>query len=304
MIRAACIGECMVELRPAGPRLYAQGFAGDAFNTAAYLARELGDAGEVSFLTVVGDDPLSVEMAAAMRAEGVDDRWVFPAPGATPGLYLIELDAGGDRTFHYWRSASAARGWMRALEARGGAELLAGLDLVYLSGVSLAILDPDDRARALALMGALRGRVGMLAFDPNVRPRLWPDGAAAAQAVEAAAAACDVVLPSTQDGEIIWGERDPGAQLSRWRALGAGEAALTLAADGARVSWIGGEAHATAPPITAVDTSGGGDSFNGAYLAARLKGAAPDEAARVGVALAARVVARPGALVAREAPQG
>ena len=49
--------------------------------------------------------------------------------------------------------------------------------------------------------------------------------------------------------------------------------------------------------MTVVDTSGAGDSFNGAYLAARLKGRTPSEAAREGLALAAKVVAQPGAII-------
>lgn len=281
-----------------GEGLFARGFAGDAFNTAAYLARSLGGAGECAFLTVLGDDPLSDEMQAVFRGEGLKDRLVWRAAGKAPGLYVIELDARGDRTFHYWRSASAARGWLRELEARGGAEVLAGADLVYLSGISLAILEPEERERAIALMSALRGRVGTVAFDPNVRLRLWPDAATAAAAMERAAAASDVVLPSTQDAELLWGETDAQAGLRRWRDLGAGEVALTLAEEGAAVSWDGGEARVPAPPTTAVDTSGGGDSFNGAYLAARLQGRGPEEAARAGVALASYVVTQRGALVA------
>ncbi len=305
MIRAACLGECMVELRPAGDGLYARSCAGDAYNTAVYLRRSLGEAADVAFVTALGDDGASRDMAAAFAAEGVAARWAFPVPGGAPGLYMIELDARGERSFLYWRSASAARGWWRELKARGGADLLAGLDLVYLSGVSLAILPPQDRLEALDLLRALKGRVGRTAFDPNIRPRLWRDMAEAADAVAAATACADIVLPSAQDGELLWGETDPDRQLALWRGAGAAEVALTLAADGCRVVWPGGEAAAPAPACTVVDTSGGGDSFNGAYLAERLAGGSPEAAARAGVALAAMVVASPGAITpAARAPNG
>jgi 2-dehydro-3-deoxygluconokinase len=63
-----------------------------------------------------------------------------------------------------------------------------------------------------------------------------------------------------------------------------------------------GQLHAlTPPPATPVDTSGGGDSFNGAYLAARLGGLDAVEAGRRGLALAARVVGRQGALIPADA---
>ncbi len=300
--RCLCLGECMVELRPVEPGLYARGFAGDAYNTAVHLRRELGSDGEVGFVTVLGDDALSADMRRAFRAEGVDDRLAFTAPGGAPGLYLIELDAAGERDFHYWRQASAARGWARALAGAGGADVLAGADLVYLSGVSLAILDPPDRALALDLLRAARGAGrARVAFDPNVRPRLWGDLAQARAVIESATALADILLPSQDDGAHLWGEVEPERQLLRWRALGAAEIALTLGREGALVAWPDGETRLAAPdpPGRVVDTSGAGDSFNGAYLAARLRGAAPAEAAARGLALAAEVVTSPGAIPPR-----
>ena len=297
MIQAICIGEAMVELRPAAVGLYARSIAGDAYNAAVYLARSLGSEGCVRFLTAVGDEALSAAIVADITAQGLGADLAFEVKDGLPGLYLIELDASGDRTFHYWRSASAARRWLTELEARGGAEALAGADLVYLSGISLAILDHSDRLRALALLAALKGRVGVVAFDPNVRPRLWTDLAEARAAVEAACALADIVLPSEVDGALIWDEPDPCRQLDRYQALGAAEVALTLGPGGVRLRAPAGEDSLSTAAVRVVDTSGAGDSFNGAYLAARLNGSPPGAAARAGLALAARVVAAPGALV-------
>ena len=297
MIRAVCIGEAMVELRPAAGGLYARAIAGDAYNAAVYLARSLRGDGCVRFLTAVGDETLSAAITADIMAQGLGAELVFEVRGGLPGLYLIELDASGDRSFHYWRSASAARRWLVELKARGGAEALAGADLVYLSGISLAILAPTDRAQALGMLRDLKGRVGLIAFDPNVRPRLWSDLAEARGAVEAACAAADIVLPSEVDGALIWDEPDPARQLDRYWALGPSEVALTLGPGGVRLRTSGREASLPTAAAQVLDTSGAGDSFNGGYLAARLGGETPIEAARAGLALAGRVVAAPGALV-------
>lgn len=296
-IRAVCLGEAMVELRSAGPDLFARAVAGDTYNTAVYMRRSLGSAGDVAYLTGVGDDSLGRSMIEDFAAQGLDTSLAFIVPGALPGLYLIELDAQGDRDFRYWRHDSAATRWLAELEARGGAEALEGADLVYLSGISLAILSPDDRVSALKLLQNLRGKVGRIAFDPNVRPRLWPDMATARATVEAVCGLVDVILPSGVDGALLWGETDPTRQLDRYQALGAAEIALTLGADGARLRNPQGDAVLPAPEVSVIDTSGAGDSFNGAYLAARLRGLAPKAAARAGLALAARVVGAPGALV-------
>jgi len=296
MIRAICLGEAMIELRSAGPDLFSRAVAGDVYNTAVYMKRSLGAAAEVAFLTALGDDALSGAMRAHFIAQGLSDDLAYTVPGGLPGLYLIELDAQGDRSFHYWRSASAARRWLLELMARGGAAVLAGADLVYISGISLAILSPEDRAAAVDLLQSLKGQVGRIAFDPNVRPRLWPDPGVARATVEAMCPLADIMLPSQADGELIWGISHPDRQLDRYSACGAAEVALTLGADGVRVRLAQDDIALAAQPVTIKDTSGAGDSFNGAYLAARLQGADTRAAAKAGLALAARVVAIPGAL--------
>ena len=290
----------MVELSAAGPDLMARRFAGDAYNTAVYFKRSL-PAAQVQFVTALGADPMSVAMRGAWRAEGIEDDLAFTAPGRRPALYLIETDPGGERQFHYWRGESAARDWLRMLQAAGGAALLGGADMVYVSGISLAILTPEDRSAALDTLRGLHARGGRIAFDPNLRLALWPSVDIARQAFEDIVRVADILLPSRQDVEALYGVRDSRDQMRLLTGLGAREVALTAEADDALI--FDGALRALTPPAaTVVDTSGGGDSFNGAYLAARLSGLDVLEAGRRGLALAARVVGQPGALIPAPPP--
>jgi 2-dehydro-3-deoxygluconokinase len=295
MTRAICIGECMVELRPVGEGLFRRAFAGDAYNTAVYLKREAPEL-DVQFATVTGVDPLSQAMREVWRKEGVGDALAAFDPDRRPGLYMIETDARGERSFHYWRGESAARGWARALcdEARDGR--LGGAALVYVSGISLAVLPPGDRELAFDLLRGLRGDGAWLAFDPNLRPALWGDLEAARIAFERVLALADILLPSRQDLELLYGEPEAERLAGRLIDLGAREFAITAEA-GPCLVFDGAIARLPPPPVAqVVDTSGAGDSFNGAYLAARLKGRSPAEAAGAGLRLAARVVTLPGAI--------
>jgi 2-dehydro-3-deoxygluconokinase len=295
-MRAIAIGECMVELREAGEASYARGFAGDAYNTAVYLKRTAPQVA-VEFLTATGEGGLSRAMRGAWAEERISDALAYVAAGLEPGLYMIELDARGERAFHYWRSASAARRWLRLLEADGGADRLAGADLVYLSGVSLAILPAEDRARAIGFLRSLKGRVGRIAFDLNVRPGLW-EGLNEARAVLAQVIAiADIVRASREDAELLFSASAPPAQIQALSAAGASEIVLTLDADGCLVA-SGGEVTAIQPlrDVKVVDTTGAGDCFNGVYLARRLLGDEPTPAAQAALAVASRKVGSPGAI--------
>jgi 2-dehydro-3-deoxygluconokinase len=294
MSRALCIGECMVELREASDGRLDRGFAGDVLNTAVYLKRSAPGL-SVAFVTATGDDPLSLQMRQKWAAEDIDDSLAFVSPGKRPGLYLIETDDAGERQFHYWRGESAARDWLQML-SRNGAESLATADLVYLSGISLAILSPADRKQALSMLAASKGGP-LIAFDPNVRPVLWSDPEEARETTRAMAGLADILLPSCDDMDLLFGTAAPAEQIARLKSYGAQEIALTLGAGGCL---LGDGAALPAPrPTRVVDTSGAGDSFNGAYLAARLTGAGPRDAATAGLALAAQVVAETGAITSR-----
>ncbi|MCP5412283.1 MAG: sugar kinase [Alphaproteobacteria bacterium] len=295
MTTAISIGECMVELRPVADGHLRRGFAGDAYNTAVYLKRSAPDI-DVAFLTATGDDVLSDSMIETWRAEGISDRLTFRIPGARPALYLIETNEKGDRKFHYWRSETPAKQWLRQLLAAGGADLLDPADLVYVSGISLAILNHADRQAAIELLGSLKTRV---AFDPNIRPALWKSMDEARHAFEAMTRLAAIVLPSRQDYELMYDISDPNAQIEFTAGLTEGEIALTCDEEGCLLRVDDSIQAMPTQAVAVVDTSGAGDSFNGAYLAARLGGASPQDAARAGLAMAAKVVAQPGAVIAR-----
>src|SRR5580692_876107 len=105
-MRVASIGECMIEFSAAGDGLFARGFGGDTLNTALYLAR-LGI--DTSYVTALGDDALSGAMLESWRGEGITTDLVIRAEGRLPGLYMIERDERGERTFLYWRDRAPAR---------------------------------------------------------------------------------------------------------------------------------------------------------------------------------------------------
>lgn len=291
----ACIGECMIELSQfdldAGQARV--GFAGDTLNTAVYLARLMPG---VSYLTNLGTDAFSSRMIEMFSQEGVDCTLIGRHPTRLPGIYAIEVDPQGERSFRYWREASAARTLFSGTGP--GLDDLARFEVIYLSGITLAILPQDVRAALIARLAALRRDGHTIVFDSNYRPRLWPDQDQTRTAFDAMWRACSLALPSYDDEEKLYPGATPDQVIDRIAALGAPEIVLKNGAQGPLIRADGQQVQIRLPPAAiVVDSTGAGDSFNAGYLAARLAGIAPVPAAEAGHRLAARVIAHPGAVI-------
>jgi len=292
MSRVACIGECMVELRQTTGGHYSRGFGGDTLNTAVYLARL--DV-QVDYLTALGDDGLSQGMIAGWVAEGVGARIVH-LPGKLPGLYVIQTDAKGERQLFHWCEDSAARHLMELPETEDLLNSLPTYDVVYLSGITLSIYGPSGRGRLMTALSRARLLGTRVAFDTNFRARDWPDLEMARSAFGAAFKTADIVLGSVGDLSALYPGESPAALMAR---IPSPEVVLRLAEPASLLRFPGGSSEVGAEPVTrpVVDTTAAGDSFAAAYLAARLTGADPVEAAHAGHQLAGVVVSYHGAII-------
>jgi 2-dehydro-3-deoxygluconokinase len=295
-VRIAVIGEGMLELsRDRAADRWQLGYGGDVLNTAIHLARMGFDVG---FITALGSDTFSRRLRKEWQAEGLEVSHILTDPDGLPGLYAIETDAKGDRSFAYWRKDSAARRMFGLAGIEAALDAAANAELLYFSLISLAVLPAEDRQQLYGLCERMRAQGGRIAFDSNYRPSLWADPDDARAAAETAARLTDIGLPTLSDEEMLWGSRTAEAAIARWHALGVDEVAVKLGADGCLISRANGDAQ-NIPATTGVavaDTSGAGDAFNAGYLGARLRGEATKEAACSGNALAAWVIARAGAI--------
>jgi 2-dehydro-3-deoxygluconokinase len=299
MIRVASIGECMIELRHRSATVLHLAYGGDTLNTAVYLARLAGERNvRVDYVTALGDDAYSDGILAMWRTERIGIDLVARLPGRLPGLHTIRTDARGERSFTYWRSASAARDMLRGSRAEQVAAALAGYDLLYLSGITLSILDAPQRAALVAIADLVRAHGGRVAFDGNYRPVGWPDPDAARAGFDQMLERVDVALPTLDDEQALFGVKNAAKSAERLHQLGVAEVAVKLGQAGCFLSSAQFTGEIPAEPVDAVvDSTAAGDSFNAGYLAARLLGADPPRAARIGNRLAARVIAHPGAII-------
>ena len=299
--KIAIIGECMIELSEKGENIK-RGFGGDTLNTAVYLARQV-DATQLSvdYVTALGSDSFSDQMIAAWQQEQVNTRLIQRLENKMPGLYFIETDAQGERTFWYWRSDAAARYWLDAPESDAICQQLAQFDYLYLSGISLAILSTASREKLLQLLKSCRANGGQVIFDNNYRPRLWSGQEEAQQAYTAMLSCTDIAFLTLDDEHLLWGQQPLETVIARTRAAGVQEIVIKRGAESCLIA-SGDDALIEVPANAlpaekVIDTTAAGDSFSAGYLARRLSGGSPQEAARRGHLTASTVIQHRGAII-------
>jgi len=296
--RAVCVGEVLVELKRGGDGRFALSCGGDAFNTAIYLAR----AGvSVDFVSAVGDDSYSESILALAAAEGISTDLVLRVAGRLPGLCVVESGPSGERSGRYWREGSPVRelfelpNWIRV------AESLLAAKLIYFSGITLSLFSSTGIGRFLAVLEVARQRGAKVAFDCNFRPRGWKGELARTRTVFIETLKrVDIALPTFDDEVVLWGDPSPEATVARLQAFGIGEIVVKNGPNSALVAAVSGQEFVPVPEVVVpVDTTAAGDGFNAGYLAARLGGRDPAQAAGAAHRLAGDVIRHPGALLPR-----
>ena len=303
--KIAVIGECMIELSQKGAEV-SRGFGGDTLNTSVYIARQVApEALTVNYVTALGTDSFSQQMLEAWQSEHIDTLLIQRMENRLPGLYYIETDDTGERTFYYWRNEAAAKFWLESEDAATICEALATFDYLYLSGISLAILSPTSREKLLSLLRECRANGGKVIFDHNYRPRLWASREETQQVYQQMLQYTDIAFLTLDDEDALWGEKPVEDVIARTQAAGVSEVVIKRGAEPCLVA-ITGEAVVEVPAVKlakekVIDTTAAGDSFSAGYLAVRLTGGTPEAAAQRGHLTASTVIQYRGAIIPREA---
>jgi 2-dehydro-3-deoxygluconokinase len=295
MKRFIAIGEAMLELSAAADNLWKMGIAGDSLNTLWYARPGLPEGWQTAFVTAIGIDDMSGRLLDFLSENGISTERIIRHPDRIIGLYAIQLEEG-ERRFTYWRDRSAAR--CLAEDPERLDQLIRGADLLYFSGISLAILPEAGRQTLLQAVAKIRQQGGRVAFDPNYRPALWENTDTARKTIEAAARLADFLLPSFADEAACFGDADPAVTLDRYQAWGAMSVIVKNA--GGPIQYFHAGQRGDSGPLPRqrpLDSTAAGDRFNGAFLAALLQGAPIAEAIQAGHHMASRVICYPGALL-------
>jgi 2-dehydro-3-deoxygluconokinase len=296
--RVVCVGEALIELTRGTDGAYTAACAGDTFNTAVYLAR---GGLRVGFASAVGDDPYSDSIVALALAEGLAADLILRVPGRMPALSLVERGRSGERVSRIWGDGAPARelfelpDWMRI------AQNLVAARLIYFSGITLSLYSNNGLGRLFAALEVARQQGARVAFDGNFRPSGWKGNLARTRTIfMEALKRVDIALPAFDDEAVLWGDPSPESTVARLQAFGVGEIVVKNGPNSALVATSQVLEFVPVPEILVpVDATAAGDGFNAGYLAARLSGSEPAQAASAAHRLAGNIISHPGALLPR-----
>jgi 2-dehydro-3-deoxygluconokinase len=174
------------------------------------------------------------------------------------------------------------------------------MDYLYFSGVTLAILDTASREYLADILQKAKQADVQVVFDTNYRSSLWTNSDTAKKVMQAFLKYVDIAFPTFMDDQLVFGDATPEACVQRLLENGVSEIIVKCGAEPALVATVNQEQRVPSCLVDKViDTTGAGDSFNSAYLAARLLGFDPVKSCLYGHELAAKVITQPGAIISR-----
>ena len=283
------LGEPLLEFNQtrAGEELYLQGFGGDTSNCVIAASR-LG--ASTAYVTRLGDDAFGRKFLGLWKRENVDISGVRTDSDAPTGIYFV---THGDRghEFSYLRTGSAAS---RMRPADMPLDLIRDAKVLHVSGISQAI-SASACDSVFAALDAARESGARISYDSNLRLKLWPLARARAVIV-ATLPLCDWFLPSLDEAALLSGASEASAILDWCHASGAPLVALKMGADGVWVSSEKGRERIPGHRVDAIDATGAGDCFDGAFVARMVAGDDAVAAARYANAAAALATTGYGAV--------
>jgi len=239
---------------------------GNAVNTAIALAR-LGV--PVRLAAPVGRDRLGQMLCEAVRSEGIGDAGIVKLDGAQTSVTLALVMASGERRFLHFRGANSLFSdchvdWSMAEGARV---------FHYASAFALPSFDGAPLVRTLA-------RAKQLGCVASVNI-CWDQQGRWLSLLRPALAYTDIIFPNLDEGFQLTGERDASLMARRLRELGVRTVVVKLGAKGCYVDGPEGALLVPGFEVSPVDTTGAGDCFAAAFLAAVCWGESLQDAARV-----------------------
>lgn len=217
--------------------------------------------GKSEMITQLGMDGFGDKILDAFKEAGIGSSYVKRTDTANTSLAFVALKEDGNREFSFYRNPGADM-LFRAEDVQK--EWFEDAYALHFCSVSLGDF-PMKEAHCIAIQYALESDA-VISFDPNLRPALWKDSAELIATVKEFIPLADIVKISDEELEAITGETSIEAALENLFTDRVKLVIYTEGSKGARAFTKKASAVAECAKVKAVDTTGAGDGFIGAFL--------------------------------------
>ena len=255
----------------------------------------------VTFAALLGDDHLTRYITKLIHDESLIADGIFIAEKQSSGLYAIKNTELGEREFAYWRQQSPSRLMFSQQWASIFSNILLKADMVYFSGISLAILYPDGLEYFLKFCKKLKDNNIIIAFDTNYRPHLWAEYYSHEEVktiFKQIFTLSDIILPSYDDIDQLY-----GFTIDETLAFFADYDYTTIIVKNGASNVYYRDHHTdwqcvTIEPLrNVIDTTAAGDSFGAGFIAGYMQGLSLKDSINLGQDIAAKVIGYKGAII-------
>ena len=217
--------------------------------------------GRSEMITQLGMDGFGDKILDAFKEAGIGSSYVKRTDAANTSLAFVALKEDGNREFSFYRNPGADM-LFRAEDVQK--EWFEDAYALHFCSVSLGDF-PMREAHCIAIQYALENDA-IISFDPNLRPALWKDSEEMIATVKEFIPLADIVKISDEELEAITGETSIEAALENLFTDRVKLVIYTEGSAGARAFTKKASAVAECAKVKAVDTTGAGDGFIGAFL--------------------------------------
>lgn len=298
-------GEIMIEFSCSVNKTYIKDFAGDTYNCCWYFNKISKHAFEnslqIQYLTKLGGDRFSQKALQEIASQNIEVKFIQMHENSTMGLYIIQTDELGDRSFDYWRKHSAARQMFSAKKDSLDHKALKQADIIFFSGISIAILNEKNRKYLLSTLKEIKNNPShtIIIFDGNYRSRLWENHKTAQQWYRAFYEVVDLIMPSVEDEMLRCELTNKSDVIPNLMEEYRGEFIIK---NGSEEVFYGNHIannKLSTPIVTdVVDTTSAGDSFNAQYIFSKyVEKLSTKLAIKKAQILAGKVIGKKGALI-------
>ena len=237
-------------------------FGGDTYNSAVYFSRLTNDKTNTFYSTALGKDNFSKKMISRFKNENIKCDYIRTDGDNPPGLYSIEINEKGERSFSYWRDQSPSKYIFLGSKGKKLIKDINNADIFYYTGISAGILDEKQR-KDLIKIGSTATICG---FDFNYRSQLHYNKKVSQLLFNEINNRVDIHFVSFDDARELFKIKNP---LEIFEIINEKKNLILIRYKNSIIFKNKQQEikTVTVPHGEVVDTTAAGDAFNGSFLA-------------------------------------